>query len=324
MHRCYRPHDVRGCFVVLFALLFCAACSNQGKATGTTPSGPVSELPTPATNNVQDAVKETFQREFGEAISRPAIFNDPRSANCLGEGHLTSTAYFPTGTRSRLLFVYTSRDGTQLIRKETVASAITPAGRFRVLVVLSSYAETFSEADLPAWQAAQEQINASHAAFAAARGFGAPIVSFDSTNVVLPGGAVQTPNSLNSVVAALAARGVSTTGYRFIIAINLDPAKSEGGSAFVGATEPAFIYVGNYSRWQRRLTAAEFNAVASTAYRHEVSHHWGWPGTHDWSPSCSSGINFEPGIAAPILFGWEDTDGDGVPEILDTTPYGRP
>ena len=28
-------------------------------------------------------------------------------------------------------------------------------------------------------------------------------------------------------------------------------------------------------------------------------------------------------IAPPILFGWEDVDGDGVPEILDSTPYGR-
>jgi hypothetical protein len=34
-------------------------------------------------------------------------------------------------------------------------------------------------------------------------------------------------------------------------------------------------------------------------------------------------FNDEPFITSPILFGWEDVDGDGVPEILDDTPYGR-
>ena len=34
-------------------------------------------------------------------------------------------------------------------------------------------------------------------------------------------------------------------------------------------------------------------------------------------------LGFEPFISAPILFGWEDVDGDGIPEILDDTPYGR-
>lgn len=32
---------------------------------------------------------------------------------------------------------------------------------------------------------------------------------------------------------------------------------------------------------------------------------------------------YGPFIAPPVLFGWEDVDGDRVPEILDSTPYGR-
>jgi hypothetical protein len=26
----------------------------------------------------------------------------------------------------------------------------------------------------------------------------------------------------------------------------------------------------------------------------------------------------------PVLYGWTDTDGDGIPEIIDPTPYGQP
>jgi hypothetical protein len=30
---------------------------------------------------------------------------------------------------------------------------------------------------------------------------------------------------------------------------------------------------------------------------------------------------FEPFFVPPVLFGWEDVDGDGTPEIFDDTPY---
>jgi hypothetical protein len=34
-------------------------------------------------------------------------------------------------------------------------------------------------------------------------------------------------------------------------------------------------------------------------------------------------LGYEPFITSPRLFGWEDVDGDGVPEIMDRRPYGR-
>jgi hypothetical protein len=61
--------------------------------------------------------------------------------------------------------------------------------------------------------------------------------------------------------------------------------------------------------------------VASTAYHHEIAHHWGWPSTHDWAGSCGgSKQEYAPFIAPPVLFGWEDLDGDHVPEILNKNP----
>jgi hypothetical protein len=79
--------------------------------------------------------------------------------------------------------------------------------------------------------------------------------------------------------------------------------------------------MGNYSRWSRPLTGTEWINVANAVYHHEVAHHWGW--AHDWTLQCKGQVTYQPFIAPPVLFGWEDVDGDRVPEILDTTPYGR-
>ena len=56
--------------------------------------------------------------------------------------------------------------------------------------------------------------------------------------------------------------------------------------------------------------------VADAAYHHEVAHHWGWPGTHDWAGSCNKKTDHAPFIVPPVLFGWEDLDGDHLPDIL--------
>lgn len=161
--------------------------------------------------------------------------------------------------------------------------------------------------------------------FAAARGFSGPIVRFESATVFLPGNSVGDPRNRASVIAALGGLGVSVTGYDFLMSIHIDPVVSAGGIAFPDvANKPGFLAVGNFASFKGPLTAANYRSFASTAYNHEVAHHWGWPGTHDWAPSCGGfELPYRPFIAEPALFGWEDLDGDRIPEILDSTPYGR-
>jgi hypothetical protein len=118
-------------------------------------------------------------------------------------------------------------------------------------------------------------------------------------------------------------RGYLTTDYQIVISIDIDPATSVGGFSFE-AEGLRFIYVGNYFRWTTPLSTYDWRNVARTAYHHEMAHQWGWPATHDWAATCGlNSLGFEPFAVPPILFGWEDVDGDGTPEILDETPYGR-
>ena len=62
-----------------------------------------------------------------------------------------------------------------------------------------------------------------------------------------------------------------------------------------------------------------------TLLSHELAHALGWQ--HVWPLGLGSGgatrdWNSENPTWPTLLFGWTDTDGDGVPEILDPTPYG--
>jgi hypothetical protein len=276
----------------------------------------------PALRPIEAAVKVAYQREFAQTIEHPAIYNNPQAVDCRGGGHLTTTAYLRTGTTTTLFSMYLSRDGTTVIRKSQSRVLLAPAGTIRVLVVLVRYPQTVQADALALWETAQSQINEEHAAFARSRGYSVPIVVFDNTNIVIDSAQIANPRRPGSVRAAAERHGLSTANYQIVMAIDINPQESVGG--FSLPSERA-VYVGNYSSWKTSLGAQQWKMIARTAYHHEVAHHWGWPDTHDWAGSCGGKQpEFAPFIAPPMLFGWEDLDGDGVPEILSQTPYGRP
>jgi hypothetical protein len=105
------------------------------------------------------------------------------------------------------------------------------------------------------------------------------------------------------------------------MAIDINPKDFSGG---LSRTRERSIYVGDYGHWTAPLDARLWMIVARTAYHHEMAHHWGWPGTHDWTPTCG-GVKpeFAPFIVPPVLFGWEDLQRSHMPEILSPTPYGN-
>ena len=125
------------------------------------------------------------------------------------------------------------------------------------------------------------------------------------------------PRKASAVGEAAERKGIDPAEFNYVVSVNLDPTTTEGG--FAGAER--FIYMANYGQWSRRLAQAEWVNVARAVYHHEVAHHWGW--THDWAAPCDGNETIRPFFVPPVLLGWEDVDGDGVPEILDATPYGR-
>lgn len=295
------------------AALLTAACGND-------PAGPmVPELPEPTP--LQVALTQRFLEQFGESVPLPTAFVPTLSEGSTCDWHVTSTAYFPlAGNRSRLFTLYTSHDGSTIQRHMSM-DVLRPAGIIRVLVAFITYPQTTGSSGLTLWEAAQDQINSDMEDFATSRGFAGPIVTFENTNVTLDGSAVPDPRTRSSVISYLALRGYDAAAYDVVVSVNMDPGLTEGGFA-TGSGE--FVYMGNFLQRTSPLTASDFGFVARAVYHHEFAHLWGWPGTHDWT-SCHSagqdpfGYRF---LVPPVLLGWEDVDGDGVPEILDSTPYG--
>jgi len=271
---------------------------------------------------IEAAVKAAYQREFGETIEYPAIYNNPNPVDCRGQKHppFTTTAYLRKDGATTLLTMYISEDGV-VQHKTRSEPPLPPVGKIRVLCVLVRYPETVGADALPLWEKAQQQINEDHTAFAKSRGYKAPIVVFDNTNIVVDPAEIDNPHSPASVRAAARHRGVSVADYQIIMAIDINPNAAAGGLSIL--TEKS-VYMGNFTHWKSPLDLQMWMRVAAAAYHHEIAHHWGWPGTHDWDITCGSSTReFEPFIVPPVLFGWENLHGDHVPEILSATPYGR-
>src|SRR4051812_3792610 len=294
-----------------------AACLTVSSALlGQVPSIQQSDLHD--VTSVERAVKAAYQREFGRTIEHPAIYNNPDATNCRGVGHLTTTAYLRTGITTTLLSMYMSRDAATVTRKTESAVPLVPAGTIRVLVLLLQYPQTVAGNALTLWEGAQKEINEDHAAFAKSRSYSAPIVVFDNTNILIDPTRVANPRRPGSVRMAAEHEGISIANYQIVMAIDINPQEKVGGYS---ALEERAVYVGNYSSWKTPLGAAQWKMIASTAYHHEIAHHWGWPSTHDWAGSCGgSKQEYAPFVAPPVLFGWEDLDGDHVPDIWNKNP----
>jgi hypothetical protein len=269
---------------------------------------------------VEALIQESYQREFGESIPWPAIFNDRRSADCYGNGHLTTTAYLRTSsTTAKLLVLYTTRDGRNVLKRSRRLNIRVPAGTFKIVSIVVRHPDTVGLDPLSTWRPAQQQINDAHAQFARSHGYAAPIVVFDNVNLVLEADDLANPTDPVAARAAAARHRFPMPDDAIVLVINIDPTRGEGGLAQVAQQS---IYVGNYGHWTTTLGEREWSAIARTAYHQLMAYYWGWE--HDWTPTCGgTQLGHEPFITSPTLLGWEDLDGDGVPEILDDTPYGR-
>jgi hypothetical protein len=291
-------------------------------------------------------VIESYQREFGLDIPNPATGPWPLGfifkRNCTqedfgynedlgvvvgtikeGAGHWTTTAYLPTGVSGQrhLYVMHLNLCGTELqetwdgnIMYERLVSPI-PAGTFSVLTVVLTYPATTDSDTITDLTVAQDAINQQHATFASDQGYSSPLVHFNFTNEMVSSARLHinkdTPKA--RVVDALGRRGIDVDGYDILVVMNPDPDGTEGGISDPGTPAPYYIYVNTRPTL---LTQADLTAIAETAYHHELGHYWGWK--HDWTCAYDG-----PFITDPSLFGWTDTDDDGVAEIIDSTPYGR-
>ncbi len=219
-----------------------------------------------------------------------------------------------------------------------------PAGVYSMLVVFLDFGNLKVGKDelLADLAAATADVNARYAAYLSAGPGSAPILQIHTSGVVIPvpkevAGKLITPAQIKKYA------GVDPATYQWIAQVDLDSASTfryangqtteatSFGYAFHGCpavqSEPNIqITIDAAPELQGTGIRIDDNRLTGVMLAHEVYHLFGYPASHSWActngPQKDSADNCGISDVPALLLGWMDTDGDGVPEIMDSTPYG--
>jgi len=206
-----------------------------------------------------------------------------------------------------------------------------PAGHYRVLVVFVDYKNTGTvKSDaLAQVPVVTDWLNGLYQSFATSGGNGTPPMTITSDAAYLD--SPPTRGQLLTQAQIQSATGKATSNFDFVMQVDLDKdgtyAAQNGGYVEAGGGLALHnCEVGKFGPiniWSSVTSAQTLLGGLVMDFNHEFSHLFGmmddWPGppliagpagstTNDWIPYN--------------IFGWSDTDGDGIPEIVDPRPYG--
>ncbi len=279
-----------------------------------------------------DVIKQVYQNKYGLALSAPAVarFNNtgnPSESMWVSTAYIGDTLYEVDLWDSARTFA-----NTRSLNNARQYPACRPSGRLTILVVFLDYRNTRFDRDtmLKALRTATAKANGFYSQYAAAHGWKTPILQLDVTGAyVTP---PPSPGELLKVGQIKSLTGLDPTRFDMLFEVDLDsahtykrPAGMEvaGGITFRGCDgTPAH----DINIWMELGNDNDpVGYLHLTLLDHELAHAMGWQ--HEWpigdggtatTREWVNGIQLWP----VLLFGWTDTDGDGIPEILDPTPYG--
>jgi hypothetical protein len=215
-----------------------------------------------------------------------------------------------------------------------------PSGTLKILAAVVDYhnmGATGHEA-LAALADAAARINAKYLEASRAVGLTSPILQVQVTTVYLPS-PPKAPGGLLTAAAIGSATGVDPTGFDILAQIDLDSADTAGIIKVTGShgwdSGGCWPVKGEVNMWMAISDRSQLNADSAdprliNVLGHELLHAFGYPiglsGVHEWA--CGDGTvpdatdQCDQNNLPTLMLGWTDTDGDGVVEILDPTPYG--
>lgn len=273
-------------------------------------SGAIATIQNPVT-----AFTDVYRMVFGLEIPNPSYVKATQGSTF----YYTSAVYIGT-TCYR---IYLHDDGTI----ETIARTIKrPQGIYRVAIVAIDHGNTnIAELLNTDWIGVQREINGNYANFSATHALTESVLRFSNTNLLSSNGEIADPRNLADVIAFIESRGYLQSDFDIFVSLDLDPQHPSGGFANGGGGN--FVYMGYYfsqANFADLTTRGAYSQsklfwLGKSIYDHECGHLFGWE--HEWTPNWI--LRADGLITDPVLYGWTDTDGDGVAEILDLTPYGQ-
>lgn len=263
--------------------------------------------------NEEELIRAAFQQAFDVTVPEPAFA--PSLYQDWSVTRWTSTVYLDSTLRRLNVFA----DGRYYAATRRV---LRPEGAIRTIGIAIDHGNTnIAQIHETLWVEAQTQVNDAYRAMAEQTGLPSPVVSFQFTNILVDADEIADPDNFAAVSAFLESRGFSGDDYDVAIVFDLD-AQNPGEDP--ADSECRFVYASWILEGEDSAVIDQEKALAliNTAYGQGVAQLWGWE--PEWSPHNYSfpRVPWSQDWIDPALLGWEDTDGDGVLEILDATPYG--
>ena len=280
----------------------------------------VEDIPA-GTPTVNERLIELYQRRFGIQMSSPVFgrYNKPipQAAN---ESIWVSAAYI--GDR---FYTVGLRDAGEELADSfgintSEPSICRPLGNYRMLVVAGSISATnVQPTDVTAaLETALVTANQRWATASAAQGH-EPLLSLELTTIFVRESL--SPDRLLSANVIRSLTQEDPAQYDVIVQLSFDTQAASVGYTVFNCCVP-----GGSSQASIQFNVAERDALRDMAVavlEHEFIHDLGWM---HWWPEGDGSTRARLGTAGArlpgMMFGWVDSDGDGVIEILDPTPYG--
>src|SRR5258706_4099585 len=208
-----------------------------------------------------------------------------------------------------------------------------PAGDYKALVVYVDYGNLgLKKEDVLAQVPLMvDWTNNLYDDYAKSQGFASSPLHIQADTVYLP--TPPSPGKPPTAAQILSATGVDPAKYNFVVEIDLDKENTVNRVSWNGAMEAggglAFGGCGKHEKfdiniWYVQMDARDTQGVLAMDFNHELSYLFGMLDNWAFSPSALTlpdGSQHDDWITY-VMFGWSDSDGDGIPEIIDPTPYG--
>jgi hypothetical protein len=285
-------------------------------------------------------------RATAPAIGRKArgVPADPYSADIYYGNWLINIGLYPDGQEVKYIYPLNYSDPyakpSYLGPNDKPIHVCRPRGTIKLLVVFVDYQNlnvTQSES-FDALAQAITQINGKYAEAARAVGLDTPILKLEAQAAFISPPPAPMQHHLLSPDLVQKYTGYDPSQFDILTQVDLDAnntyATTENFGSFGFATSGCGDLPLDVNMWIG-LTAKDqlfegSDARLRSTLGHELLHTMGYPigitGLHEWV--CGDGTLPDPSDQCDqnslptLMLGWTDTDGDGIVEILDPTPYG--
>lgn len=204
-----------------------------------------------------------------------------------------------------------------------------PAGRGRIVTVLWDHGNTNIAAVADSlWPMIQDSVAAAYRTASTTNASGGrPLLELEFLqNIVVATDSLGCYSAGGSSISCLETLVHDSTGlepnsdYDVLAQVDLDPENPAGGGSATNGIQFIIIHWFFGKASYGDIDPQTARAIAQALYGHELGHSLGWQ--HAWPLSSACQLACLGPFAPARFFGWTDMDGDGVPEILDPTPYG--